>query len=716
MKDQTKSKSASTAFEKGDFTEAYHLAKSNELKGAALVMLGLFERGLTKIGEATDDRSQFCAAIGNWGMGQPGKSIELLENLNPKSQYNSSAKKLISYIKRDKIRILLQAREEPNYINYNTVKAVRDISNADVITIGYMSDADIVINAKTTLEEVLHSLPEGWIPDFFLCNMIEDHPPPIGIENASFLTFYSTQDFDRHYHHCRSLLGLFDGALAFGSVFHEELEKHTGNAFVCPLLMGIDDTGFIQKKRTKNNDIYVSGNLFKHSKGKLNYIWQLSQLPKKYKILFEDKYLSQRRYYERMSEAKLTFTFVQNWGITNSRGFEAVALGSKALYQENSELGIFLEETNSLIPYSKNSFTETAINALENLIEDKKSRTNNDPETTQRVFNYGQMTHRLFLLLSVYASLITKVNRKDPEENSNIRYINRSPQRIMYCYDNDAEKYLESQKLFRSGLYENETYIALDAIGESYLYSHLMKKSLAQAMINHRIKMAQAAGPLARKQIEFLESYKEHHQSRELSLSKQNFQKLAKQFPDRIASHFNLSRLNYEIGLSKEALIGFEYILATPSLTYKPSDLLFWREFQDTYYDYEDLMFSLRDFDRTNDKKYLQKIEQGIRESALYYATEITLRNGDLEKSNNKMEKYFSSHSTLPALWFIRFKLAIRSSDTKLAKSIIDEIFTSRPWMLIIFGKEIVKISETSGLKIDNIKKCVDLFQSRLNQ
>ena len=87
--------SAVKLFERGDYTAAYLSDNSNDnLKGCSLILLGLFERGLSLVNSAEDDLCKFCSAVAYWGLDRNASAAEILENISAGSRYYRPSKKL----------------------------------------------------------------------------------------------------------------------------------------------------------------------------------------------------------------------------------------------------------------------------------------------------------------------------------------------------------------------------------------------------------------------------------------------------------------------------------------------------------------------------------------------------------------------------------------------------------------------------------------------
>jgi hypothetical protein len=458
--------------------------------------------------------------------------------------------------------------------------------------------------------------------------------------------------------------------------------------------------------------------LFNHSEGKTRLVWRLSQLPKKYRVVLQNSHIGRRRYLEKLTQAKLTFTFVQNWGITNSRGFEAISCGCGALYQKNSELGIFLDQNSSAIAYELNNFDSVVTDTLDNWSNPANIISANAAQARQ-TYDFKQISRRYLILLSIYSALIKKSentpSRNKMGDHTTIRYPNRSPVRILYNYDGNAERHLDHHQKFRDGLIGNDAYWALDAIGESYLYTHLFKYFVLQVQLDERIKIMRAAGPKAEDNLQQLLDYDEHHHSEELIQARTTYKKLSESYPGRLAAQFNHGRICYEVGEKEIALKTFKHILSDEALHYEPTDLLMWREFQDSQFDYERLMFALRNFELTENRVHLKSIETAILESSLWYLSAILVDRGDHQEALKIYRTHLKPDAQLQALCAIKFKLLLLTGKQREASDYIEEVFQNQPWIISKFGQAIVEDITSNGLDHPLIMQAWERFQSRLS-
>ena len=318
-------------------------AGTDELRGAALVLLGNHEEGLPLLERLTRPGRSFTRplACGAWALiAKPTSSWPACTMI---PTWASMARGLRQFIKRRQIKILLQGRDDPSPAPITISSgAIRAMPHFDVKTVGYSSSSDIVIDHRSTYEDMIDRLPSGWRPDFFLCHLVEDNPPPIGIENAYFPTICHTQDFDRHLHHCAHYLPLFDAVVTLGRVDHHDMRQFTGGSvFVFPKLLGVSAKADRESFKRRDVDIFISGTLFNHTRAKGRHLFDISQLPSRYNIELLDGYISADDYYRRLGQAKATFTFVNRWGLINGRAIEAISQGTCAVYQEGGELGCF---------------------------------------------------------------------------------------------------------------------------------------------------------------------------------------------------------------------------------------------------------------------------------------------------------------------------------------------------------------------------------------
>ncbi|HEX4148700.1 MAG TPA: hypothetical protein VHY20_06925, partial [Pirellulales bacterium] len=156
--------SAEMAFEAGDYTTAALQASSDELRGAALVLLGNHEEGLPLLERLSTPRANFYTAFGLWGTGYHGEADELLSRICGDPDVGPMAQRIRQFIKRRQVRVLLQGREDAACPDYDFVGAIRGLPHFDVKTVGYSSNCDIQIDYTTTYDEMMARLPPTWRP------------------------------------------------------------------------------------------------------------------------------------------------------------------------------------------------------------------------------------------------------------------------------------------------------------------------------------------------------------------------------------------------------------------------------------------------------------------------------------------------------------------------------------------------------------------------
>ena len=161
--EQKKTESAVQLFERGDYSAAYLSNDSNDnLKGCSLILLGLFERGLSLLDSSEDNRTRFCSAAAYWGLNKNAAALEILDHISPGSIYHNPSKKLKKLASSPKLRVLLQARDDPSLPSSDAAGAAKNLGMADIVTIGHSSRSDIQINLQSTIGDVIAEFPAGW--------------------------------------------------------------------------------------------------------------------------------------------------------------------------------------------------------------------------------------------------------------------------------------------------------------------------------------------------------------------------------------------------------------------------------------------------------------------------------------------------------------------------------------------------------------------------
>ncbi|HEX3655892.1 MAG TPA: tetratricopeptide repeat protein [Pirellulales bacterium] len=730
---------AERAFDAGDYTTAALEAGSDELRGAALVLLGNHEEGMPLLERLSSPRAILYHAFGLWGMGYYNEADGQLAQVCDDLDVGSIARGIRQFIKRRQIRILLQGRDDPNCPDYDFVGAIRAMPHFDVTTVGFSSKSDIVIDHQTTYDEMVQRLPTGWRPDFFLSHLVEDNPPPIGIENAFFPTICHTQDFDRHFHHCRHYLPLFDAVVTLGRTDHEDMQRLTGGSvFVFPKLLGVSAKAERETFKRRNIDVFISGTLFNHTRAKGRHLFDISQLPSRYNIELLDGYISADDYYRRLGQAKATFTFVNRCGLINGRAIEAISQGTCAVYQEGGELGLFLNEEDGAVPYTPGNELATLTKVVDQWDTRYHRFAENGQRKVRKVFGIETCLERYmhFVALCSLRGIQRERRAVDPVFSS-MRYPNRSPQRSWFHFDYSMSKVLDLQTRFRTQFADSSAYAHLDACGESALYSYLIARphvsSLADgskpdwfykrtarwaipvaAWLKKRpavkafIKPFLGIVPYSKRLRNDVFAHLTYEQLDVLVTSAlETYRNLAEKFPAHMAAHFNLARIRYEKGYYEEAQADFERVLRDETLQYHPKDLLFWREFHDYEFDYDLMMHEIVAHARDGNPSHLRLIERAIRESSRLYLAKIQQRAGQLEAAGAALAEAPSEGWQFPATSLERARIEMRLKHFSAAEQHLRQALTlDRVLLTQISHDELVELHENGCELSDLLVEC----------
>ena len=410
-----------------------------------------------------------------------------------------------------------------------------------------------------------------------------------------------------------------------------------------------------------------------------------------------------------MRKSKYTFTYVQNWGITNSRAFEAIIEGCGAFFQEGSELGIFLSDCAEAVSYREDDLISVVGETLKNWGQKPIEATRSSADKTRKIYQFDGCRERYLKLLAVYSSLLPDSKKSKPDLSIK-RFPNHSPLRIFYNYDGNPNIYLTSKPISAVRCKKTQIMGRWMPLEESFLYSHIFSRQIVQLQLDDQIKIVKNAGSLASKKLSYLQEYTDHHRSDYLDSACSTYKSLSLRFPSRISAHFNYGRLCAETGQDASAIEVFEKILSDSKLVYHPTDLLFWSEFNPNFFDYENMMFAIRKFWLDNDKSQLNKIENGIRESSLFYLSEQLTKMSETKRALELLRANTNLGTSLPILWFQKFKLSVLGGHNDDAAQIAQSIEQTRPWILALFGEDMIKIAEMKKIKIPVIDQKMKLF------
>lgn len=666
---------AEVAFTAGNYSRAAFMAETDELRGAALAMVGALEESLPLLRGHQTGRARFCSALAHWGLGQLDAARTALSVIAPGAEYFDAAAKLLHLINRNKIRILVQGRDDPWCPDYNLVGALRKIPYADVISVGYSPRADVIINYTSSLDDVLKQLPAGWEPDLYLNHLVEDNPPPYGIEAAPFPTLFHTQDYDRHIQHAHGYLTLCDAMVALGAADHEELSALSGRpTFVYPLLLGIDVASERCGSLTRTKDVFISGSLFNNGLGKARCVFDISQLSGDFNIDLVEGFTSANEYYAQLGQAKTTFSYVNRWGALNGRAVEAISVGTCALVQEGTELQLYVSPEQGAIPFNENNFLEVLQEVTRDWDVRYAAYGQAGVNRVKEVFAFPRCIHRYFNFLVTLACQVDMSRRTAPPfAVAQPRYPTRSPWRIPYnFYDADFYKLHEQ---FSHHVSQSGDYLHIDAFGESRLYSYIFLK---RAVVPSDEVDAAA---------QFL-----------LSDALRIYKHLMQQHPDRLAALFNYARILFESKDFVAAAKFFTDILVTPNLRFYPSDALFWKEIQESWFDYDVLMDAGVEFRKSADAAHLARIERAIRESSAFYLGTLVLEDAGadlaLEVLNVLGEIAFA-----PAL-MLRAKLRLQLGDAHGGWQDVESALRQRPWDTLQLDQDFFEAVQRLGCPV----------------
>lgn len=666
---------AEAAFAAGDYSLAARSAETEELRGCALVMVGGLEEGLRLLDDKSTPRAQYHRAFALWGLCEADQARELFSQAAVHPEQGQTAQFITDLLRRGEIRILFQGADAPDDPAHDIVRALRDIPYVDVVTIGYSPRADIMINYSTTLDDVMAEFPLEWEPDLFISHLVEDNPPPLGIEFAPFPTIAHSCDYRRDIHHSFHYLHLFDAVIALGSDAHADLSKISGvPTFVFPLLLhglaNLQETGV----STKRHDILLAGTLLEDSHDKAQSAFEIAQMPDQYCVALRDGFLSPRVRLGELATAKVTMTYG-----SLQDAIEAIGVGTCALYPSGGELGLFLTEAEGAVPYEAGQHLDVLCRVLGDWEAHYAAAARRGMERVSEVFDFHRCTQRYLNFLVHVTGRVAGAPRNDVDPIfSRIRYPSRASWRIASQFP-DTPLLIQLQDQFRHALSGCNEYGCVDAVGESFLYSaitvrqfNLTQPDLIQALMN-------------------------------ASLSA--YQHLITAYPDRLAAWFNLGRLCFELNELDTAKVVFEAIRANPQLHYEANDLVFWREFQDGLFDYERMADEMVAYRKSFDEHHLRVIESLVAESVVFYLANIALTQGRTSDALALLRDNVTENTDFVPSWMLRSILNLHAGRQSDAQADLQAALGRREYMLSKLDIPYFNLARDSGLDVDSYVK-----------
>jgi tetratricopeptide (TPR) repeat protein len=423
-------------------------------------------------------------------------------------------------------------------------------------------------------------------------------------------------------------------------------------------------------------DLYISGKLFDQNVDKARHILSTIQNTKKYRVYLESGYRKESEYFDLLRKSKATFCYMPRWGGVNGRAVEAIYNGCFAIHQDTKEAKIFLSKHGGLIPFQDDNVLDVIVDTLETWTEDKYKIMLEQRKDQLKKFQIHEAISSYSYLLPVYASLIEKKQVRTGDKFPWARPLNRSPKRIHYSFDNNLELYPRLQEQFREALPKGSKYETIAALGESYLYSYLFEKE--NEVFPKNVELS--------------------NDSSNLALAISAYGRLASLYPTRIAALFNYGRLLFEQGNLSDALNCFKTITSGGSFVYQIGDLLFWRELQDEYFDYDCLRKLLPEFIQSEPPKTLSEIEKLIKASASVYMARISVEQNDLLEAETLLSKMWSTSClNLIQYWRITLELFMRGVAIESMRKRIDVLVDEYAWIIGSLGEDqFVRLSVNS--------------------
>jgi tetratricopeptide (TPR) repeat protein len=270
---------------------------------------------------------------------------------------------------------------------------------------------------------------------------------------------------------------------------------------------------------------------------------------------------------------------------------------------------------------------------------------------------------------------------------SKIRYPSRSPWRIRFHFP-ELSSLMNLQDQFRQGLSASMEYAHQDALGESFLYSYitLEKSNFEQAQVGQSL----------------------------LHVAAITYQGLTETYPDRLAAWFNLGRLCFELNELQSAKAVFEAIQANPQLRYDANDILFWREFQDGLFDYDRMMEEMVNYRKTPDPKHLRQIEKLIRESVVYYQSNILLAEGKTTDALAWLTQNMTPETEFVPSWTLRAILNLHAGRASEALADLKIALGRKEYILPKIGAEFFEVARNQGLELGYYEQRLKRLMSRL--
>jgi hypothetical protein len=329
------------AFARGDFMVAAQLALSDsEIKGCALVLSGLTERGLEVLNarsHALTGRGKLCQACALWMLDRNEEARTVARSIDsPKGM------RLDKLLRRDDITAFITGAILSIFPEHHDSSIIAPSYRYGPIIAKYVG-SQMPRNAydyclEHSFERFIDGLPQSEKPDFIFA-LSPQWLLPKDFHRIKQPRVLWCHDSDVFIYRNHDNYGLYDLAICSSSHEHFELSRSCGifcasNIMLHPLHVPFPEASLSAGKPI---DVIFTGSALQtfHTE-KPRFMYELASLASDYKIMVIDSHIQESEYFTLLSKSKFLPIVGRHAGAPSPRWRDALTNGTCVLYPEGS--------------------------------------------------------------------------------------------------------------------------------------------------------------------------------------------------------------------------------------------------------------------------------------------------------------------------------------------------------------------------------------------
>ena len=386
------------SFISGDYsTVAFIGSKEDWRTYASLGILGTHESSFNKLEQFNNPEVQFYRGAIYWLNGQDDLAVKTLQNID--SEY---AKNLLNLITKREIKILAQL-PWARYGSSDFINILHPDPKFKVKNISFHPND----YPNQPYADALSFIDNDFIPDFYICKMVEWHLIPPNLQALPCPIFGHSADYDLHIQAIFPWLQIFDELLVSDHTEHKGLSSLVRiPVSTFPKSFGVPDKLPEIDEGERKIDFFQSGSLLHpYHHDKMQPFFETLSSDNSNILIICDGFLYPQDYYLLLSKSKSTFTFIRHSGGIPTRSLETLAMGSAVVVQKESILTLFYGEDDGVFTYEPNCGSlKSVINYISKNWGDVQKSAKKGMQKVRKDFALSKVASQYFRFLTFLAA------------------------------------------------------------------------------------------------------------------------------------------------------------------------------------------------------------------------------------------------------------------------------------------------------------------------